>query len=103
MERIRTQLLLILLFLTTISAQASPVCNINNKDARFDCFPGHNVTQAGCVARGCCWESVSVKKPVSDGVEITAPDCYFPSNYPSYNITTLKVCIYQIWNIYLEH
>jgi len=75
-----------------ISILSAPICSISPQAARFDCFPGNGASQAACEARGCCWNAGNREKLGADQLQIGVPSCFFPSNYPSYNITSLQVC-----------
>lgn len=53
---------------------------------RFDCFPGREVNQTKCEARGCCWRPTSSPTfdPNVDNLNINIPFCYYSSDYQSH-------------------
>lgn len=66
---------------STSSAVAfTPQCSAKlNDSAKFDCWPEFfNANENECKARGCCWQPTK-----NSGV----PYCYYPQNYPGYNVT----------------
>ena len=57
-----------------------PICDGKTPGERFDCHPEDLPTEERCLKRGCCWIKASVR------LEIGAPQCYFPSNFPGYKV-----------------
>ncbi len=82
---------------------------IHVKDQRFDCHPDPFASKESCEARGCCWQPYTIyqegnikrkqwTKPHVNGQAniklnniINAPFCYFPTNYPSYQMSNCQV------------
>jgi lysosomal alpha-glucosidase len=71
---------------STPLSTSQPICDIPNKNARFDCHPDPGASPSRCTARGCCWQT-SVSSSVGD---INVPACFFPSNYDGYKIISQK-------------
>ncbi|XP_055509928.1 lysosomal alpha-glucosidase-like isoform X1 [Leucoraja erinacea] len=59
------------------------LCDIDF-NRRFDCAFNEQIDVEKCQARGCCWI------PVVNAVNMTAPLCFMPSNYPTYNMDSLS-------------
>ncbi|XP_062930555.1 lysosomal alpha-glucosidase-like [Mobula hypostoma] len=55
-------------------------CDIH-PNSRLDCAFNELMDMTTCQARGCCWNSV---------VNVSAPYCFLPLNYPSYNMDFLS-------------
>lgn len=62
-------------------------CDFSSENARFDCYPGPGANQQGCESRGCCWRQSTSQRQVN---EISAPYCYFPSDYEGYSINSIN-------------
>jgi hypothetical protein len=76
-------------FLTSIAAVLCFVtytytqqCDQSSDVARFDCYQEGNTTQDLCEARKCCW-----REPLQPS-NTTVPYCYYPSDFPTYTITS---------------
>lgn len=59
----------------------SQECDINENNARFDCYPEDGANELDCTMRGCCWN-----KPISNQNNINIPYCYFPRNFSSFEV-----------------
>lgn len=68
-------------FKNPVSKHALMDCSVPSDLARFDCFPEYGASEAGCLARGCCW-----KPPAQQGSG--APACYYPKDFSSYAVTS---------------
>ncbi|XP_077980370.1 lysosomal alpha-glucosidase-like [Glandiceps talaboti] len=60
-------------------------CTVTEPASRFDCHPETGVTQKRCESRGCCWNPIFTESVQTSSNK--PPDCYYPSDFPSYSIT----------------
>lgn len=58
----------------------APQCSIPDESKRFDCFPESTANENDCINRGCCW------LPHDNVLNMVAPFCYFPTNFPNYQV-----------------
>jgi hypothetical protein len=68
-------------------------CDQSSDVARFDCYPESGQTQDKCEARKCCWrssvqESTLTAKHLTNLGNVTVPNCYYPSDFPTYEVTS---------------
>jgi lysosomal alpha-glucosidase len=68
-------------------------CDQSSDVARFDCYPEGGPTQQTCEARKCCWRSpvqqlTLAAKHMSNIGNVTVPFCYYPSDFPTYEVTS---------------
>ena len=82
--------IVVLCFVTYVYAQQ---CDQTSDVARFDCHPEYNPTQEECEARKCCWRppvqsSISTLKYLTNLGNVTVPYCYYPSDFPTYEVTS---------------
>jgi hypothetical protein len=82
--------ILVLCFVTYVYTQQ---CDQSSDVARFDCYPENNSTQEKCEARKCCWRAPLQQpnlpdKHRSDFGNVTVPSCYYPSDFPTYEVTS---------------
>jgi hypothetical protein len=69
-------------------------CDQPLKTARFDCHPEPFISPEKCLARKCCWKPgvplmvQSSKNHSLNSVELNAPWCYYPRDFPTYQIKT---------------
>jgi hypothetical protein len=75
----------------SVSAQQ---CDQPMKTARFDCHPEPFVSKEKCLARNCCWKPdfaskiESSKNHLTNSLEVNVPWCYYPRDFPTYEIKT---------------
>ena len=62
-----------------------PSCDIAEHDRRFDCYPENGSNENDCLKRGCCWSN--------QGDVDMAPFCYFPTDFPNYEVVEDKKII----------
>ncbi|CAF1315715.1 unnamed protein product [Rotaria sordida] len=79
--------IVILFFIWSTSAQQ---CDQPVTAARFDCYPESFVSQEKCLARNCCWKPTNQfpKNRSKNSLEIDVPWCYYPRDFPTYQIKT---------------
>jgi len=79
-------LLSVLVFTQTCLAtiKNAQVCDAVQNENRFDCFPEQNANQNECIKRGCCWTPPVKNTKYSYRLDI--PYCYYPSNFPNYQV-----------------
>lgn len=68
-------------------------CDQSSHVARFDCHPEKDVTKEKCLARNCCWRVLidsknGTQQPSSSGHLTEAPFCYYPSDFPNYQVVS---------------
>lgn len=93
MPRSNHGVLVALLIFVPLCSCDTAVCDIPNKNERFDCHPDINPTSSNCQSRGCCWQSGAPSKEQSEsdvGRMIDVPYCFYPKDYPTYNVTAWK-------------
>ncbi len=82
--------IIVLSFVTCVYTQQ---CDQSSDVARFDCFPEDGAVQDKCEGRKCCWR-LPVQQPKlhethsSDSGNVTVPSCYYPSDFPTYEVTS---------------
>jgi hypothetical protein len=82
-----------LTILLLISYSDAQQCEQSSHAARFDCHPEKNPTKETCLARNCCWRILvdqanqTRKQSTAMGL-IDAPFCYYPSDFPNYEVTS---------------
>lgn len=63
---------------------------------RFDCYPENDATKEKCLARNCCWrlpidsQNSSIKQRIGSEF-VGVPFCYYPSDFPNYEVTSNKI------------
>jgi len=77
-------------FVTSVYTQQ---CDQSSDVARFDCYPEGEPTQQTCETRKCCWRSPVQRsnlreKDINDSGNVTVPSCYYPSDFPTYEVTS---------------
>ncbi|CAF1244186.1 unnamed protein product, partial [Didymodactylos carnosus] len=83
--------LVMLFFVWSASAQQ---CDQPVETARFNCHPEPFVSSKKCLARNCCWKPVfppmiqSPKNYSTNSFEVNVPWCYYPRDFPTYQIQT---------------
>lgn len=63
----------------------SAACSPRSEELRFDCHPDANASLERCATRGCCWSNQL------SGSFNRGPACYFPQNYPGFQIIRSSV------------
>ncbi|CAF4343495.1 unnamed protein product [Rotaria socialis] len=64
-------------------------CEKNSTLARFDCYPEKDPSKEKCLARSCCWRlPIDIEKQTIDGVFVDVPFCYYPRDFPTYEVTS---------------
>mgnify|MGYP001048768876 FL=1 len=81
-------IVLYLILICCVCSISTKNCEANPSSHRFNCYPERNITQEACVARGCCWtDSLNISN-INQSIQLAAPLCYYPSDFPSYKVTT---------------
>jgi hypothetical protein len=62
-------------------------CSIVSESERFDCYPEEGANESDCLNRGCCWMEHKYL------LDIAAPYCYYPRNFPHYKVLTEKTIV----------
>jgi hypothetical protein len=69
-------------------------CDQPVETARFNCHPEPFISPEKCLARSCCWKPAftlmteSPKNHSTNSLEENVPFCYYPRDFPSYQIKT---------------
>ncbi|GAV06167.1 hypothetical protein RvY_16194 [Ramazzottius varieornatus] len=70
--------------------ESNAVCSTMADDDRFDCLPQGDISEASCMARGCCWNQRSSVQMVNGTVKLGLPACFYPYKYPTYRLENYK-------------
>ena len=74
-----------ILLLGLVGSITCQKCDQIANEQRFDCYPDYNASQNECIKRGCCWRA-----PTNATSNINVPYCYFPSDFPNYQVTAFS-------------
>ena len=77
---------LLYIFLSNLVMTLGMQCSGIRPSFRFDCYPETGSNQQNCNKRGCCW----LPSPRNDRVLEGVPSCFYPRDFPSYQMDSLK-------------
>lgn len=77
-----------LIILSCIYSISTKDCQVIPAPNRFNCYPERNITREACEARGCCWINSTNVANTNQSIEITAPSCYYPPDFSSYEVVS---------------